>query len=291
MYSLLLKATVLGADDPIAELRKYLVVEVLHLKAMPHISHSQHESVCVEIRAPGETHTRFLRFERTLPHRTTLEDLKGLGDLKMEELKVEVVAADSEGPWFQRFASQICDAFIGPKNMSLCVDSASLASTASFASSSDSSPGATTADDIVTYAEDLPSDAIISRYTIPEHSLSLLQLSLMAVSVRLQDPMYTLFKHQCFWFSVLLVALVSREPGCVRDENVGAIASAEIEQDEVCLHKVPKEQQHCPNLGGRWQRIKVTRLKEVMVTKIRSHYDAEWRKVQETVSGGHYYYR
>jgi hypothetical protein len=286
-YLLILKHTILYAEDPLEELGKYQVAAVYHYRDI----FSQRQSVYAELKVVGEPDTstrRFFRFERTQCRHTTLEDLKAL-----QEEEEKGAKADSSASWLNVEAlkchlARISAALVGQNDMSLSVDSLSLSSKSSLASSLEHNPDAI-AEDLVTWVQDLPSAVdheVISKYVASGHPLSLLQLSLMATVVGLQDPMYTLLKRQRYWYAAILVALVSCEPGYILDPSVATTATStkeDVEHDDVCLHK------YHPNLAGQWKVINVSQVKEGMVSEIRSQYDADWRSIEGEVSSGCYH--
>ena len=285
-YFASLRSLVLGADDPSIELWKYQIVALYHVKDTGPFS--EHESIYAELRVVGDPDARmfkFLRFERTRCVYTALDDFASLETktVKVESLKAPGKAVEGEAemnsqPWLQRYYGMFCAA-LGEVSL----DNLSLASTASLASSLESSTS-DIAEDLVTGAKELPSSPhhrVISKHSIPDPGqLSLLQLALMATTVHSSDRMYTLLKRQCYWYSAMLATLVSREAGCILEPEP-PLEPGSVDEDQVCLT-------YHGSLAGRWKTIKISEIKETMAIQIRSQYDMEWMTVFEEVSSGCY---
>ncbi|KAJ3490533.1 hypothetical protein NLJ89_g11423 [Agrocybe chaxingu] len=171
---------------------------------------SHHESIVAEVALMGLPERIFLRFERTR-HRERLTIGEACRDQQTHSPEDEAFNI-----YFQTLEAFLEDgppeslSPIHPNRSSASIATVcSVASVTSLTSSSNLFQGATAAEDRVTRLEKMVDTELVLD-TFEPRNMSLLHLAELAVIVHNNDRIYSLLRHQCFWWATLVYLVAHR---------------------------------------------------------------------------------
>ena len=93
---------------------------------------------------------------------------------------------------------------------------------------------------------------------ITPKSLSLFDLVVLADAVHVHDPLYSILKHQCYWFACTTLNVVES----VYKGNGAAHDEGHISADDISI----PSNDYRPHLAGTWKGILITRVEDVVST-------------------------
>ena len=287
-YAALIINTIKAAEDPQAAMKDNYIVSITQHKCTR--SPSKHEAVYVEFRVVGEDDTHFLCIERmrgkTNPE--SLEKTEKKGSLlknQLERLKAALTLAKDDPSLNASNNTAGPSSRLGGESSTSFLDSASMKSVESLNSISGLSSSICSADDRVAACNAIRTDGVtLIKLNMRPESLTLLHIAIMAKVVRAQDPIYTLFGSQCYWYASLLTRLIMQEPGCIPHLVEDTIdTDLLLVSGETLNGNQDNRQSYSPTLAGRWQKIKINEVRNGMVEDVRKVYGQELQRFMEQV--------
>ena len=99
--------------------------------------------------------------------------------------------------------------------------------------------------------------------------LSLFDLVVLADTVHKHDPIYSVFKSQCFWFASSICDVVIKEYTCTTvNSQRDNLLTPPPGRDDICLP--PND--YLPNLAGTWMGIAVNRVEDAVSSVLRREF-------------------
>lgn len=290
-YAALIMNTIKAAEDPQAAMKENYIVSITQYKYTR--TRSEHEAVYIEFRVAGEDDTHFLCIERMRgrPNPEPLEKTEKKGSLlknQLERLKAALTLAKDDPSLNASNNTAGPSSRPGGESSASFLDSASMKSVESLDSMSALSTSTCSADDRVAACDAVPADGVagvtLIKLNMRPESLTLLNIAIMAKVVRAQDPIYTLFRSQCYWYASLLTRLIMQEPGCIPHLVEDTIDTDLLHVSGETLNGKNTNVQPCsPTRAGRWQKIKINDVRNGMVEDVRKVYGQELQSFMEQV--------
>src|SRR5271170_7416030 len=264
-------------DDPFNFLNRFSVQQVTHCKEFP--IGLQHELLIVKVvdaSAPGSPLNLLL--ERTAsadrlsptPSRFTNHSdsgtvLKSIVQTLKETPPSTYQMIDESEP-------------LTPSPQLPMFDAATLKAAKLFSGSMSSPSMVYKADDRFLGSKNFKDDyAINSRNIRQIHptSLSIFELAVLADTVHNHDPLYSIFKSQCYWFARTICDVVAKEYRC----DVVSGTQAPLTVDDVL---VPRND-YLPDMSGRCSGILISGVEETVSSIIASNFKQHLRKKLDEV--------
>lgn len=265
------------ADDPLNFLNRFSVQQVTHCKELP--TGLQHEHLVVNLvdsGAPGSSLNLLL--ERTAsadrlfptPSRFTNHSdsgtvLKSIAQTLKETPPSTYQMIDEPEP-------------PTPSPQLPMFDAATLKAAKLFSGSISSPSMVYKADDRFLGSKNFKGDyAINSRNIRQIHptSLSIFELAVLADTVHNHDPLYSVFKSQCYWYARTICDIVVKEYRC----DVVSGTQAPLTVDDVLLPK----NDYLPDLSGRCSGILISGVEETVSSIIASNFKEHLREKRDEV--------
>lgn len=116
--------------------------------------------------------------------------------------------------------------------------------------------------------------ALNIRHICPQF-LSLFDLAVLADAVHNHDPLYSIFKHQCFWFARIICDVVAREYTCTTITSKANFVAI----DDVFIPR----NSYLPNLEGRWIGFKISRVEEAISSVMSANFRKYLQEMENEV--------
>ena len=118
--------------------------------------------------------------------------------------------------------------------------------------------------------------------------LNLLHMSIIALLVHREYPIYSLFQNNCYWFSNLVyicAKVIDFTIPCTPDSDLPNIEDLDIEDGKVLedMFYMPFHL-YMPSVAGRWMGFKICEVKKIVVRRIVTLFFEELKKIEEVVS-------
>ena len=222
------------SPDPRAVQNRFMVQGLTHCKDIQAPTDTgmnpQHEFVVIELEDTKRTSPKrlFIVLERTASlvrpspaHSSVSLAMKAplLASASISSLSESLPSSDSLSP----YKAVATDEFELTPSMprgspyQLPSSSASLATTGTLYTSTQSTSRVYIADDhfVGSKISGAYADLTLNITQIRPQSLSLFELAVLADTIHNHDPLYSILKHQCFWFVTTLCNVVTREYDCI----------------------------------------------------------------------------
>ena len=255
------------------DLETYRVVQVNCYKNMD--ATSQHEKIVAKITTRAEGVYGYLCFERTRGSSPqTLDHFKESTDPHIQNIRLALIEDRllNSGSLVDETLERK-DGFTSKSEpTSKQSPKSSTNSVSSFSSSLDSFQLKSNAVDTVaqidgfpritpTLSKKKPTGIQLVDTLTPRDDLLLCDLVALAYTIHIQNPIYIVFKEQCYWFANMIMRILQREYGHVDSATDTDLTTTDEHIDEVC-----------EGASGKWYSIRVHKAKESILEIITSQF-------------------
>ncbi|THH19184.1 hypothetical protein EUX98_g8827 [Antrodiella citrinella] len=272
-----------------------LVVVALYHCKVPGTAHVQHEYVVAKVRNAGDPDVPiYIRFERGV-HMSSTSDIditerkavqKAVKSNKVPRAAAQAatnagateVGAAKKAEVDKQYQVNSPYMHLGPSSSSNSVRTSS---------TSLSLPinAFLRAYDETSYSSD-PPDATHIALTMDVTSLNLplLQFTYMAYAIHMMDPVYSVLRHQCYWFCAILLTLVF-ESLCpdIQERVMADKHTTEAGRAALMRKDGYKEYVSFNDVGSCWQ-VLVTELRPAVVEDARAWVHVTWQRVEKQMN-------
>jgi hypothetical protein len=120
------------------------------------------------------------------------------------------------------------------------------------------------------HAKNTHGNGLIVRQLQP-HGLTLFHLIVLAITVHKHDPLYSLLKRQCYWYSNTIYHTISNSYSCTTTINTGVgLRNETIEEIRIPLNE------YLPDLAGRWMGVRVSNVSEALVLLMKEKFESDF---------------
>ena len=260
-------------ERDLSDLETYRVVEVRRYKTINSLA--QHERIIAKVTTAESGVYGYIRFERTRGSTQTVAAFfsENLTD-KLQSVRLALI---------QDGLQQVSDPPEHNNDFTLKSEPTSKRSSngimlSSFSSSSDSFKA--DAQDMVAQVDGFPTNSIKKENILvemlnPRQELLLSDLVVLAHTIHTENPIYSIFKEQCYWFANMIMSVLRCEYG----HNGAAVDPVAMDEhiDEVSLEA-----------GGKWHCIRVNKTTESILRIITSQFRTNLGAFKEQVSNANF---
>lgn len=280
------------SPDPRAVQNQFIVQSLTHCKGIQApTGMNPHEFIMVELQDTKQRGSKslFIALERTASlvqpspaHSRVALTLRAplLASASTSSLSKSLPSSDSLSP-YQAAASDEFELTApsppaSPSYPLPPIDSASLATARALYALTQSTSSVYLADDHFVGTKDLGAyaDSTHGIKQIRPRSLSLFELAVLADAIHNYHPLYTTFKHPCFWFATTLCNVVLREYNCTTATTAN---TPSVSRDEVCNSCLP-------DFEGRWRGTTTNKAKDTVSSALASNFRKYLQKKENEVS-------
>jgi len=120
----------------------------------------------------------------------------------------------------------------------------------------------------------VPSLHNLRQIQFEPNSFSLFDLAALAETVHNHDPLYSMFKSNCFWLGQIVCGVVVKVCRCTTVDNP---QYALVTEDDICI----PANDYLPDLAGRWMGMLVCNIEETVISVVASNYQ-KFKEVKRT---------